>query len=259
MMRQKVWRLGLAMLAIALFGRATCGPAAGSHVTPVEKMSFSDHVYYHNMGIAWDGEYYYTVNGGNATYSKLNQYDESGSFENGYDVGVDARSILYNTAKQRLYIKPYGTSLDEVRLDVQTADISLENIFAGGQSSVAMSPDGEKLYELYGGRVHVYNADDGREATSFQLPSYSTEDDDGYSSAIAVADKFLFVWAPNSDRNVLVYRLYGKYVTWLTLPRSGFGFSLSWANGLLWIADDADGGAEGADGTWYGYEVKGLE
>jgi hypothetical protein len=257
-MHDKVLKLGLAVFAIVVFGRATCGPAPGSHVTPVEKLSFTDHVYYHNMGIAWDGEYYYTVNGGNTSYSELNEYDGSGSFEDGYDVGTDARSILHSTAQEQLYVKPYGTSLDEVDLDLEETDVDLENTFTGEQSSVAMSPDGEKLYELYGGRVHVYDAVDGKEETSFQLSSYSTEDGKGYSFAIAASDKFLFVWAPNSDQDVLVYGLDGKYVTKFTLPRSGFGFSLSWANGMLWIADDADGGSEGADGTWYGFTLEGL-
>ena len=47
-------------------------------------------------------------------------------------------------------------------------------------------------------------------------------------------------------------------MTKFTLPRSGFGFSLSWANDMLWIAEDADGGEDGADGTWYGYELQGY-
>jgi len=28
---------------------------------------------------------------------------------------------------------------------------------------------------------------------------------------------------------------------------------------MLWIAEDADGGEDGADGTWYGYALEGLE
>ena len=80
-----------------------------------------------------------------------------------------------------------------------------------------------------------------------------------YADAIAASDKFLFVWAPNSDKEILVYGVDGKYVTQFELSRSGFGFSLSWANDMLWIAEDADGSSDGADGTWYGYELKGLE
>jgi sugar lactone lactonase YvrE len=122
-----------------------------------------------------------------------------------------------------------------------------------------MSPDGSTLYELNEGEVHVYDASTGDEDNSFELSSYSSESDKGYAYAIAASDKFLFVWAPNSDKEILVYGVDGEYVTKFSLPRSGFGFSLTWANDMLWIAKDADGKSDGADGTWYGYQLKGLE
>jgi hypothetical protein len=43
------------------------------------------------------------------------------------------------------------------------------------------------------------------------------------------------------------------------LPRDGFGFSLTWTNGMLWIAEDADGTDVGADGYWHGYKITGLK
>jgi tricorn protease-like protein len=160
--------------------------------------------------------------------------------------------------EEQLYVKPYSMSLDEVDLDAEETSTSLEDIFSGDQSSVAMSPDGEKLYELHDGTVAVFNADGGEE-TTFKLSRYNTTEELGYAHAIAASDKFLFVWAPNSDKEILVYGVDGKYVTQFELSRSGFGFSLSWANDMLWIAEDADGSSDGADGTWYGYELKGLE
>ena len=255
---KKLMKLGLAVLAVVVFGRATCGPTPNVSVTPVEKLKFTDHVHYHNMGIAWDGEYYYTVNGGNTENSSLNKYDESGELDTEYDVSADCRAILYSPSEEQLYVKPFGLSLDEVDLDLEETSTALEDIFSGDQSSVAMSPDGEKLYELYEGTVNVFNTD-GDEEGSFKLSSYNTTEELGYANAIAASDKFLFVWAPNSETDILVYGLDGKYVTKFALPRSGFGFSLSGANGMLWIAEDADGSSDGADGTWYGYTLKGLE
>ena len=256
---RRLLRLGMVLLAVVVFTRATCGQRRPTGVTPVQKMEFADHVCYHNMGIAWDGEYYYTINGGNTEYSSLNQYDAGGSLEESYDLGVDARAILYDPAWEELFVKSYGTSLDAVDLDFEEASEDLEDVFDEDQSSVAMSPDGENLYELSDGRVHVYDANSGDEEASFELSSYSGTEDLGYAYAIAASEKFLFVWAPDSDTDILVYGLDGKYVTKFTLPRSGYGFSLSWANGMLWIAEDADGGEDGADGTWYGYALQGLE
>jgi hypothetical protein len=258
---KRLLRLGLAALAVVVFGRATCGKheGGGVSVTPVQKMKFTDHVHYHNMGITWDGEYYYTINGGNTEYSDLNKYDDSGELDTEYHIGADCRAILYSPDDEQLYVKPYSASLDEVDLDAEETNTSLEDIFSGDQSSVAMSPDGEKLYELSGGKVHVFDASNGDEDDSFKLSSYNTTEGLGYAYAIAASDKFLFVWAPNSNKDILVYGIDGKYVTKFELPRSGFGFSLSWANDMLWIAKDADGNSDGADGTWYGYELKGLE
>jgi len=255
---KRLLRLGFAALALVVFGRATCGPQKVAGVTPVQKMEFTDHVSYHNMGITWDGEYYYTVNGGNTEYSNLNKYDDSGELDTEYDISADGRAILYSPSEEQLYVKSYSMSLDEVDLDAEETNTDLEDIFSAEQSSVAMSPDGEKLYELYEGTVNVFNTD-GDEETTFELSSYNTTDELGYANAIAASDKFLFVWAPNSDKEILVYGVDGKYVTKFELPRSGYGFSLSWANDMLWIAEDADGNSDGADGTWYGYTLKGLE
>ena len=255
---KRLLKLGFAALALIVFGCATTGPQKVAGVTPVQKMEFTDHVYYHNMGIAWDGEYYYTVNGGNTDYSNLNSYDDSGEFDSEYDISADGRAVLYSPWEEQLYVKSYGLSLDEVDLDFEETSIAIEDIFSGEQSSVAISPDGEMLYELHEGTVNVFNADGDEEAT-FELSSYNTTEELGYAYAIAASDKFLFVWAPESDTDILVYGLDGKYVTKLSLPRSGYGFSLSWANDMLWIADDADGDTDGADGTWYGYTLKGLE
>jgi hypothetical protein len=256
---KKLLKLGLAVLAVVVFGRATCGPHGGASVKAVAKLVFIDHVYYHNMGITWDGENYYTINGGNAESSVINKYDEQGALVESYDIGVDGRAIFYRPAKELLYLKQHGKSLENVDPYVQVTNTVYPNCFIRDQSSAAMSPDGDYLYELYDGRVDVIRVDVGDEVASFALSSHSEETDLGYAYAIAASDKFLFVWAPKSNKDILVYDLDGKYVTKFSLPRAGYGFSLSWANDMLWIAEDADGGEDGADGTWFGYALEGLE
>jgi len=257
---RKLVKLSLCALVIVVLTRATCRTAP-PRVTPVQRVAFIDNVRHHNMGIAWDGEYYYTVNGGNPEHSDLNRYDAFGNLDEGYDLGVDGRAILYSPVEEELYVKPHGRSLEEVDLDYEMTDVvtEFEDAFAAEQSSVAMAPDGERVYELDDGRVRIYEADGGEEETSFKLSSFSQTEELGYAYAIAASEKFLFVWAPNSDTDILVYGLDGKYVTKFALPRSGYGFSLSWANDMLWIAEDANGNSDGADGTWYGYELRGLE
>lgn len=137
---KRLLKLGFAALALIVFGCATTGPQKVAGVTPVQKMEFTDHVYYHNMGITWDGEYYYTVNGGSTEYSSLNKYDDSGEFDTEYDISADCRAILYSPAEEQLCVKSYGLSLDEVDLDLEETSTALEDIFTGDQSSVAVSP-----------------------------------------------------------------------------------------------------------------------
>ena len=253
----RILKLALAVMGAAVFMQATCGKAKPGEVTPVLKMTITDHVPFHNMGIAFDGSHYFTINGGNADNSVVNEYDKSGKFVESYDFGVDGRAIGYDAGQDRVYVKGFGEDLLGADFDLESADTEQEGLFAGEQSSVGFSSDGALIYELDDGEVHVYDADEGEETNSFDIENYSEEESSGYSYAIAASDKFLFVWKNETD--VYVYDLAGKYVTSFELPRAGFGFSLSYCNGMLWTATDADGSTEGADGKWYGYQLKGLE
>lgn len=253
----RVLKLALAVLGAAVFMQATCGKAKPGGVTPVLKMTITDHVPFHNMGITFAGSHYFTVNGGNEDNSVVNEYDKSGKLVDSYDFGVDGRAIGYDPTEDRILIKSYGEDLLVADFDLETADVEQEGLFSNDQSSVGFSSDGATVYELDDGEVHVYDADDGEESNSFDIENYSEEESSGYSYALAASDKFLFVW--KNENEVYVYDLAGSYVTSFELPRIGFGFSLSYCNGMLWIAADADGSTAGADGKWYGYELKGLE
>lgn len=273
-------RLSLAAMAFFVFSRATCRSTAHPESTHQSgdvqvrlKMKLFDEVRFHNMGIAFDGQYYYTINGGNSEYSDLNKYDKKGKLVDRYDLEIDGRAIFYSPLEKKLLVKPYGTSLQYVDLRTEEVENKYGDIFIEDQSHPAMSPDGRKIYELYDGTVRVYDVESGKRKRSLNLERYNENNAKGYSRAIAASDKYLFVWAPdetytdedgeeqtipNANR-ILVYDLNGKYVTEFSLPVEGFGFSLTWANGMLWVAEDADGGADGATGIWYGYEISGIE
>ncbi|MEO0077741.1 MAG: hypothetical protein ABIK86_01905 [candidate division WOR-3 bacterium] len=249
----------LAVVGFALFGRATCGrtkPAARG-ITPVLKLTIKDHVYYHNMGITWDSEHYYTVNGGNSDYCNLNKYDRKGNLVASYDVGIDGRAIFWHPEDEELFVKVHGTSLYSVDLEDEYADEATEDIATEDNSSVGFSPDGERVYELSGGTVTVRDFDSGDELASFELAGAASDEDQGRDKSIAVSDKYIFAW--EDENTIRVYNLEGAYLVRFDLPRPGFGSSLSWANGLLWIAEDADGKDSGADGYWYGYQLKELD
>lgn len=243
--------------AFVVFGRATCQRTRGPvEVVPAQVMKIEDFVYYHNVGITWGDGRYYTVNGGNEGYGMVNVYDARGELLESLELELDGRAIFYNPDEEMLYVKNYGYDVYAVDPDDGEWDVDLPDGLGEENSSVAWSPDGEVIYELGAeGAVTVYESFLGLEQESFELTRWS--DEHGYSRALAASDKYLFTW--DEGGVVYVHGLDGSYVTRFELPRDGFGFSLSWANGMLWIAEDADGAEEGAEGYWYGYRLKGLK
>ncbi len=245
--------VGLAVFVV--FGRATCqrGPEG---ITPEQTMKIKDHVYYHNVGITFGDDRYYTLNGGNEGWGLINAYDAEGMLLDSWEIEIDGRSIHWNPEEEMLYAKPYGLDVHVIDPDDGEADVDLTDVFYEENSSVAMSTDGEFYYELTeDGEVMVRESFLGEDEDDFELSHVSIEH--GYQYALAASDKYLFAW--DEGGLVYVYGLDGDYVDRFELPRDGFGFSLSWANGMLWIAEDADAADDGGDGYWYGYRLKGLE
>jgi hypothetical protein len=257
-LNRRIGLLFIAAVAFAAFTGATCSKAGPAGVTPVLKLTITDHVYYHNMGITWDGTHYITVNGGNSDYGSVNEYDRKGKLVATHDIGVDGRAVFWHAEDEELYVKVFGTSLYTLDLEDEDYDPELDDVLFEENSSIGFAPDGEVLYELSDGEVRVYEFLTGEEIETFDLSMVSDDDEKGFDMSIAVSDKYLFVWGEDDD-TVVVYDLSGEYVTKFELPVEGFGFSLSWANNMLWVAEDADGTDDGADGTWHGYQLKGLD
>lgn len=247
---KKIFKVCLLVAIMLLTVRATCGTKK-MFDKAVQSMKIKDNVFFHNVGITYDGRHYYTINGGNEEYCVLNEYNKKGSFIEYYDLELDCRAIFHNPRDGNLYLKNYGTDLYVVDLWDEIADVELMDVFDEENSSPAMSPDGKYLYEYYGGTVRLLDFETGNELDKFKLSKWY--DEHGYNYAIAASNQHLFVWSDEFE--IAIYDLDGNYVTEIDLPRTGFGFSLSWCKGLLWIARDADAAKDGGDGYWYGYKL----
>jgi hypothetical protein len=239
------------MFLVAMSISATCGTSRPGAMKPVEVMKITDNVYFHNVSITYDGSHYFTINGGNDSYCTLNEYDSNGDLVEAYDVGIDARSMFFNPRDGRLYVKVYGSDLYVVDFDTETAEIILHDVFDADNSSVGISSDGRRIYELDQGLVRVLDFEDGKELKRFKLTNYFGEH--GYQSSIAVSERYFYVWGDTDA--IIVYNLKGDYVSEFKLPRSGYGFSLSYCNKMLWIAQDADASTDGGKGYWFGYRL----
>jgi hypothetical protein len=121
-----------------------------------------------------------------------------------------------------------------------------------GQSSPAITPDGRAILEydgaLTGNAVRLLNPSTGAVVTT--LPIGVTT-----SNAIATDGLYMYTWN-GSTRVVYVWNLQtGAAVANFTLPAfveggSGYQYSLSFANGMLWGA-----GTAGVPTTWHGFRL----
>jgi hypothetical protein len=65
---KSILKITLLMLIGLLVMRTTCGkprPTGEMQIKAIEKIKITDKVYYHNMSITFDGDNYFTINGGN--------------------------------------------------------------------------------------------------------------------------------------------------------------------------------------------------
>ncbi len=222
---------------------------------PVLEILFKDRPGNHNMGIATDGKYYYTCNGGNYTVGRINKYTLAGDSITSYPIAIDMRSIMYNNADGNFYVSGFETNVSErniykiTSLATGTFDKVLPNLYDYYQSSVAMSDDGEFLYAFNKGTLKQYKLSDGSLAGTFTGMNYGT----GTSAdgAVAVDPDYFYTWDPTTGE-VFVYDHEGTYKKSIILSNGNYGYSLSWANGYLFAAKDAGY----TTGTWYGYNIR---
>lgn len=245
-------KVSLLFVLALTFVRAGCVKTRPTIDTSIEALRIKDTVYYHNVSIAYDGKHYFTINGGNEGYCTINEYSTDGKFIETYDVGLDGRAIFHNPMDGNLYIKDYGVNLYKFDPKGEAVEIALPEVFLDENSSPGMSPSGKYFYEFLEGEVYVYDSKTGLEDRVIEIDEYY--DEHGYNVSTAASNRHLFVWGDAYD--VLVYDLTGKKVSTFRLPMRGFGYSLSYSNGMLWIADDADAMDEVGEGYWFGYRVR---
>lgn len=251
-MNRVIKNILIAVVAVFMI-QATCGKPKPVTISAYEEIEFSDWVYYHNMSITFDGDQYITINGGNESYCVVTTYDQNGGYDEMYDVKLDGRTLFYDKKNSTLYAKTYGLDLWTVSLYDEEAYLKHADVFEDYNSSVAFSPDGKYIYELTEkGYIRIIDLKTGKFRKQIKINTYNSEN--GYLTSIAASDKYFFIWG-ESDDQIVALDLNGKYITTFSLPIAGFGFSLSYCNNMLWVAQDADGADEGEDGYWHGYSL----
>jgi len=228
-----------------LLGHATFKSATLSATLQTSlNYAVSSNIGNHPMALTWNGSFYYGIWDGTSP-GQIKRFDVNGILLDSTSVNLDPRDLEYSTADGKFYVKIYGQ--DWYRVDVSTgaATLVFPGMFANSQSSPAMSADGLTVYEHESGTIRVLSAVTGqmlRQLTGFATGVYpSTE-------GLAADGSHLFTW---DGSIVYMYDLQGRLITQFTVPSGNFGFSLSYAKGLLWTSTDVSSGT----GTWYGYRL----
>jgi hypothetical protein len=216
--------------------------------TPVLAIEFSDISLLHNMGIASDGHYFYTCDGGNPSFGQLKTYDLGGHLVRSIACYLDMRAIFYNPADGNLYAKTYERDLYRVDPVTGSATLVLSGIFAYDQSSPALTPDGQTLLEHESGTIRFIDFGTGalvKSLSGFAYGSYPSNE------AVGTSGTEIFTW---DGSTVSVTDMVGNPLESYLLPNGSYGFSLKFVDGLLFASVDGNGGV----GHWYGYIVGGA-
>jgi hypothetical protein len=202
---------------------------------------------FHPMGITSDGRLLYTTNGGNSGSCRVNTFDLTGSLIRTRACSLDNRDIHWNPLTGTLYTKDYFQS--EYSIDPRTGQSTLvgPGWYAHPQSSPALTPDGNHILEQEDGTIRFMRWSDGhviRAVSGFAIGGYPS------SEAVAMDGQgHILTWDENT---VSIQDANHTLLATVPIPFGHYGFSLSFAHGLLFTADDVGGSGSA---TWYGYEI----
>ena len=224
---------------------------AVSAQTLTPRIIFKDHPKTHNMHITSDGKYLYTCNGGKSELGQISKFTLDGVKIASYKTDLDMRSIMFNASDKNLYVNTYDHKLYKIT-DLENGIYAEVFDFSerSEQSVPAFSNNGKLIYFLEYGQVFIYSLK-SKELKDTLSGLNSTDNAADGGTAIAVDKKNIYCWDAG-QQTVYIYDLKGKFRKSLKLKHGNYGFSLSYANGLLWVSED--GNYE--EGTWYGYVVE---
>jgi len=168
-----------------------------------------------------------------------------------YEIELDMRSIMYNPKDKLLYVNCYDENIYRINsLEEGSFQLVFSKLYKDPQSSLAMDPKGKYLYALYDGTLSIFNFSDGSLKDRYYGLSCGPELGSGNMS-VAVTKKSIMTF--NSEKKAFfVYDKKGKLKETIKYKDGDYGFSLSYANGYIFVAKDGDYEM----GKWFGYEMK---
>jgi len=214
------------------------------------KITFTEDPRTHNVHITSDGSFYYTCNGGVTSKGQINKFSFDGKLIESYEIELDMRSVMYNKKDKSFYVNCFNRNIYKITsLESGKYELVLEGIYENEQANLALSPNGKYLYYFDDGTLKIFSFPSGKLKKTIGNLNHGKEFTTGQSS-VAVDKKYIYTWN-SSKSKIYVYDLKGKSIKEVKISDGDYGFSLSYANGLIFVSTDGNYDI----GTWYGYDL----
>lgn len=237
------FRLILVIAALAISGTIT-----SQVIEPV--IEFNETPKSFSMHICSDGMYYYTVNGGVVKEGRIFKYTLQGKLVKAYPLKLDMRGIMYNGKEKCLYVNTVDKKLFKiVDIDAGTYELVLDLPYENKESSLSIDSKGKIIYSLDSGSLYLYKFKTG-ELVKVLAGLKCGDGNRKGAGTVAVKDDNVYTWDSKS-KTVYAYNEDGIFIKSFILKSGDFGYSLSEANGLIFVAHSPDG----KPSTWYGYDL----
>lgn len=252
-MKAVLKKLGfVAAFALGFLRAAPAEAAAGLLSSYTANVTFADPLGSTSMMIAFDGTYYWSSTGDSTSGVRYAQIGSDGTLVQTFSPGLDFRSVFVNpTSRGTVYARTYasGAIYQQTSLGVfSTTAVSLPGL--DSQSSVVFNGAGTEFLAMNAGVVSRFNLS-GTLLGAVNLAGWGANSENTYpqNRGIAAVGNYWFTY--NSGA-LSVWDTAGAKIGTTTLVGAGTSFSsnfsLSAANGMIFIAD-------GSSGLWRGYKI----
>ena len=211
--------------------------------------SFADNVISHTAHITYLKGYYYTCNGGNVDDGKVSIFDNKGKLISSYAIKLDMRSIAYNEMENSFYVSTKDKQIYVIKnFEKGEVELVYSKLYEDGNSAITFSPDGKWLYIFDHGTLKKFHFRKGT-LKSEVSGLLSGEKASTGSNAMAFDGKYIYTW-DSSKKIIYCYSKKGKFIRSFKIQEGDFGYTLSFANGYIFVATDADNNSKG---VWHAY------
>jgi len=214
-------------------------------------ISFEDNPKSYSMHICFDGKLYYSVNGGIAKVGQISLFTIQGVYIQSLPLPIDMRGIVYCERSKCFFFNTTDYKIYKIiDLKAGTYELVFDKLYENKQASIAIDPRSRFLYVFDNGTLSIHKLKKGKLVRT--LSGLKCGDGNRKGGATVAIDRKRNIYTWDSDsRTVFKYNKKGKFLKSFKLSKGSFGYSLSYANDMLFVSHSP----KNRKGIWYGYKL----